>query len=216
MTIQKLTRKDIITQHFQGIEDPDTHLTAVLEALELKGNAKSFGPKSVHSIAVSREWINSGEAKDYEQLALLWAERKAEVESAFNANGNLVDPLADNLETSSNESALTTSAENEFQANDNVNGNASSPAHILAKPARENFEAGKQLIESSADRILHNQQLTAQVLDAAFFEGVKEGMGKVGETKKFQPPALLTQEQAADIVQKIVKDSRQSNNSKSE
>lgn len=194
---QAVTRAELIEQLFGGIDTPDAELDLTLNVMGLDPKVKKFKAETAYSIAVCRSWIDSGEIKDYDTLAKAWTERK---------DGVIAD-------YKNSESALTTHSKNGLQVSEQANDQAdSNPAHILAKPAQANFDAGKELIESSAERILHNQRLTAQVLDAAFFEGVKEGMEQLGEAKKFQPPALLTQEQAAGIVQKIVKDSRQSNN----
>lgn len=200
-TNQAVTRAALIEKLFAGIDTPDAELDLTINAMGLDPKVKKFKAETAYSIAVCRSWIDGGEIKDYDALAKAWNERKDSVIAEYK----------------NSESALTTQSKNGLQVSEQVDEQTdNNPAHILAKPAQQNFEAGRQLIESSAERILHNQRLTAQVLDAAFFEGVKEGMEQLGEAKKFEPPPLLTQEQAAGIVQKIVRDSQQSRDSKSE
>ena len=189
---QAVTRSELIEQLFSGIDTPDAELDLVLNAMGLDPKVKKFKAETAYTIAVCRSWIDSGEIKDYDALAKAWAERKDSVIAEYNTNG----------------SALTTQSENGLQVNEQADDN---PAHMLAAPAQSSFNAGLDVARTAAQRIQHNQRLTTQVLDAAFFEGFKEGMEKVGKQQSYEPPPLLSQQQAASVVEKIVKDSRQSN-----
>lgn len=192
---QAVTRAELIEQLFSGIDTPDAELDLTLSAMGLDPKVKKFKAETAYSISVCRSWIDGGEIKDYEALAKCWAERKDSVIADYK----------------NNESALTAHSENGLQVNEQVDEQADgNPAHMLAKPAQDSFDAGLDVAMTAAQRIQHNQRLTTQVLDAAFFEGFKEGMEQVGKQQSYEPPPLLSQQQAASVVEQIVKDSRQS------
>ena len=189
---QSVTRVELIEQLFGGIDNPEAELDLTLTAMGLNPKVKKFKAETAYTIAVCRSWIDSGEIQDYDALAKAWAERKDSVIAEYQSNG----------------SALATQDKNGLQVNEQADDN---PAHMLAAPAQSSFNAGLDTAMTAAQRIQHNQRLTTQVLDAAFFEGFKEGMEQIEGAKKFEPPPLLNQQQAASVVEKIVKDSRQSN-----
>lgn len=196
-----VTRKEIIEQHFQDIESPDKELDDLLVAMGLKAGGNKFKAQTAYFIGVCRGWINSGEITDYAALTKHWEVTKAEITANF---------------TKIKTSLATTEAGGELSTGDEPESlTPTNPAMSLSTQAQVAFAAGKEIVEYTEERITHNQKLTAQVIDASFFEGVRSGVEGLGNgAKKLSLPPLLTDQQAAAIVQKVVRDSQQHNNSK--
>lgn len=194
-----VTRQQLIDSHYQGIPDPEKEFDKTLEAMGLKAGGKKFKAQTAYFIVECRGWINSGQIDSYEALAEHWHKSKETIAQNFTK-------MQSSLAQSDSESGITTGT--------NLDGlTDANPALILAEPAQASYTAGQEIIEQASARISHNQQLTAQVIDAAFFEGVKDGVNTMGEAgKKPQLPALLTKDQAKSIVAKVVKDSQQQTN----
>lgn len=183
-SIQLVTRQQLLDRSFKGMADPNKELTRTLEAMGLKATGKSFKPETAHCIITCWGWIDSQEVTKFDDLAKLWNERKDQVIADYKANGSAL--------------AISEGGAME-QASDFVNP-GQSLASAIQEPAQNSYEAGLALTRIAADRIQHNTQLTAQVLDAAFFEGVQDG---AVEVKKPTLPPLMTTDQAKSVLTKI-------------
>ena len=191
-----MTRQELIDKYFIGVEDAEAEFNATLVAMGLKSGGKKFKAQTAYGISVCRGWVQAGEIESYEKLSERWKDAKDEVTAQFT---KMQSSLA---QADANGSITAGESQDTF-----TDGN---PAHMLAAPAQSSFNAGLDVARTAAQRIQHNQQTDHPSVDAAFFEGFKEGMEEVGKQQGYEPPPLLSQQQAASVVEKIVKDSRQS------
>ncbi len=71
MSNKKYSRDDLLTL-FAGTKDAEGQLKATCEAVNLKPTQKSFTQAEGDAVSMARDWINSGECEDYEQVAKKW------------------------------------------------------------------------------------------------------------------------------------------------
>lgn len=194
--VQVTTREQLIAQLFSEMKDPEQELANTLKAMGLKSDGKAFKAETAYSIAACWSWLDGGEVDNYEVLGKLWVERKDQVIEAYKTNG----------------SSLAVQQQEAIEQSADFVDPGKSMQHALAEPAQKAYEAGLQITEIAAQRTAHNQKLTAQVMDAAFFEGVQDG---TVEVKKPELPPLMTAEQAKQVLAGINRNLTRSNNSKS-
>lgn len=194
-SVQLVTRQQLLDRSFKKVSDPNKELTSTLDAMGLKPTGKSFKPETAHCIVTCWGWIDSGEVTKYGDLAQLWTERKDQVIADYKANGSAL--------------AISEGGAME-QATDFVNP-GQSLSNAFQQPAQNSYDAGLEITRIAADRIQHNSQLTAQLMDAAFFEGVQDG---TVEAKKPELPPLMTTDQAKSVLAKIKRNTTPSNSSK--
>ncbi|WP_299488887.1 hypothetical protein [Acaryochloris sp. IP29b_bin.137] len=192
-----ITRAQLLEQFFHGIDNADEELGNTLKAMGLKPNGTKFKPQTAYCIGTVRSWVDSGEITDYDALNQAWEERKESVNAAFEQDS----------------SALTSVQSSDMVAGnhtDNHTGNhtGNNPAHNLATPAQRSYAAGLQIAQGMEGRIQHNQELAAKVVDGAFYRGLNDGLGKLGND--YQPEPLVTDQQVDDILNQVVENARRS------
>ncbi|BDM79862.1 hypothetical protein [Acaryochloris marina] len=183
----------------------EEELANTLKAMGLKPNGTKFKQQTAYSIGVVRSWVDSGEIKDYDALNQAWEKRKESVNAAFEQES----------------SALTSVQHGDMVAGNNVGNHAgtdagnhtgNNPAHNLSIPAQRSYDAGLQIAQGMEGRIQHNQELAAKVVDGAFYRGLNDGLGKLGND--YQPEPLVTEQQVDDILNQVVENARRSHEPK--
>lgn len=176
---ETVTRTQLLGRYFNGIEEADAHLDHTLKAMGLKPGGKNFKPITGYCIGVARSWIDSGEFDNYDALKQAWGERKGSVEAAFEKEGG----------------ALA-----QAQQSDVVGRENSQASHLLKAPAQQSYDAGLQIAQSMEGRIQTNQALAAQVVDAAFYRGLSDGLGKL---ESYQPEPLISEDDINTILDSL-------------
>lgn len=194
---ETVTRTQLLERYFNGIEEADAHLDHTLKAMGLKPGGKNFKPITAYCIGVARSWIDRGEFDNYDALEQAWGERKGSVEAAFEQEGG----------------ALTQAQHGDMVAGSDVDSHTGShtgshAAQNLAIPAQRSYDAGLQIAQGMEGRIQHNQELAAKVVDGAFYRGLTDGLGKLGND--YQPEPLVTEQQVDDILDLVVENARRS------
>lgn len=200
-----VSRTQLLEQFFNGIENSEEELANTLKAMGLKPNGTKFKQQTAYCIGTVRSWVDSGEITDYDALQRAWEERKESVNAAFEQES----------------SALTSVQHGDMVAGNHVGSHTgnhtgtdtgNNPAHNLAIPAQRSYDAGLQIAQGMEGRIQHNQELAAKVVDGAFYRGLNDGLGKLGND--YQPEPLVTEQQVDDILNQVVETARRSHEQK--
>ena len=208
-----VSRTQILEQFFNGIENSNDELASTLKAMGLKPNGTKFKQQTAYCIGVVRSWVDSGEITDYDALNQAWEERKESVNAAFEQDSSALTFVQSSDMVTGNHVGSHTGSHTGTDAGSHTGNN---PAHNLAIPAQRSYEAGLQIAQGMEGRIQHNQALAAKVVDGAFYRGLNDGLGKLGND--YQPEPLVTDQQVDDILDQVVETARRShepNNSKS-
>lgn len=204
-----VTRTQLLEQFFNGIENSDEELANTLKAMGLKPNGTKFKQQTAYGIGVARSWVDSGEITDYDALSQAWEERKESVNAAFEQESSALASVQHGDMVAGNNVGSHT-------GNNAGNHAGNNPAHNLSLPAQRSYEAGLHIAQGMEGRIQHNQELAAKVVDGAFYRGLNDGLGKLGND--YQPEPLVTDQQVDDILNQVVENARRShepNNSNS-
>ncbi|BDM83843.1 hypothetical protein [Acaryochloris marina] len=194
-----VTRTQLLEQFFNGIEDSEEELANTLKAMGLKPNGTKFKQQTAYCIGVVRSWVDSGEITDYDALNRAWEERKESVNAAFEQESSALTSVQHGDMVAGNHTGNKVG---------NLTGNhtGNNPAHNLAIPAQRSYDAGLQIAQGMEGRIQHNQKLAAKVVDGAFYRGLNDGLGKLGND--YQPEPLVTDQQVDDILNQVVETAR--------
>ena len=200
-----VTRTQLLEQFFNGIEDSEGELANTLKVMGLKPNGTKFKQQTAYCIGVVRSWVDSGEITDYDALNQAWEERKESVNAAFEQESSALTSVQQGDMVAGNH---TGNKVGNLTGNHADNHTGNNPAHNLSLPAQRSYEAGLQIAQGMEGRIQHNQELAAKVVDGAFYRGLNDGLGKLGND--YQPELLVTDQQVDDILNQVVETARHS------
>ncbi|ABW32837.1 hypothetical protein [Acaryochloris marina] len=196
-----VSRTQLLEQFFNGIEDSEEELANTLKAMGLKPNGTKFKQQTAYCIGIVRSWVDSGEITDYDALSQVWEERKESVNAAYEQESSALTSVQQGDMVAGNDVGSHTGTDAGSHTGNN-------PAHNLSIPAQRSYDAGLQIAQGMEGRIQHNQELAAKVVDGAFYRGLNDGLGKLGND--YQPEPLVTDQQVDDILDQVVENARHS------